>query len=207
MKSRLFAFLFFFASFSAQSQESLREGDLLFLDLDCGPLCDAIEQVTTGHNNLKFSHVGLLVADSGKWKVLEAIGSKVTLTKLETFLAYSSHKALLARLKPDFQKLIPDAKKFGLLQLGQPYDDAFLPGNGKWYCSELLYEAFKSANGRNAVFELSPMTFKIPGSDRFFPAWETYYKNLGLSIPEGVPGCNPGGLSRSPKLEVPGFYP
>jgi hypothetical protein len=148
-----------------------------------------------------------LVADSGKWKVLEAIGSKVTLTKLETFLAYTSQKALLARLKPEFHSLIPHAKKFGLSQLGKPYDDAFLPGNGKWYCSELLYEAFKSANSGKPVFELSPMTFRIPGSDRYFPAWEEYYRQLGIGIPEGVPGCNPGGMSRSPYLEVQGFYP
>ncbi|MHC4724324.1 MAG: hypothetical protein ACYS9V_08765 [Planctomycetota bacterium] len=37
-----------------------KEGDLLFQDLDCGPLCDAIEKVTTGYQGSNFSHVGIL---------------------------------------------------------------------------------------------------------------------------------------------------
>ncbi len=184
----------------------MKEGDFLFLNLDCGPLCDAIEEVTSGYGNMKFSHVGLVVSDSGKWKVLEAIGKKVKLSPLDSFLAYSPHKALVARVKSQFQTLIPGAKSFGLSQLGKPYDDAFLPENGKWYCSELIYEAFKNANGEKPFFSLSPMTFKKPGSGDFFPAWIGYYKKLGIPIPEGLPGCNPGGLSLSENLEVLGFF-
>jgi len=38
----------------------LQPGDLLFQDLDCGPLCDAIEKVTTGYQGANFSHVGIV---------------------------------------------------------------------------------------------------------------------------------------------------
>src|SRR5687767_12169509 len=41
----LIAFLLCTTSLHAQSYEP-RTGDLLFQDMDCGPLCDAIEKVT-----------------------------------------------------------------------------------------------------------------------------------------------------------------
>ena len=37
-------------------------------------------------------------------------------------------------------------------QVGAPYDEPFLLNNGKWYCSELLYEGYKAANDGNEVF-------------------------------------------------------
>ncbi len=48
------------------------------------------------------------------------------------------------------------------------------------------------------------MTYKQPGTDSFFPAWVAYYKALGKPIPQGLPGCNPGGISKSDKLTVLG---
>jgi hypothetical protein len=48
------------------------------------------------------------------------------------------------------------------------------------------------------------MTFKKPNSNDFFPAWVEYYKNIGIQIPEGKPGCNPGGISTSDKIKIIG---
>jgi hypothetical protein len=50
------------------------------------------------------------------------------------------------------------------------------------------------------------MTFKPLGNDQFFPVWEEYYEKLGIEIPEGKPGINPGGMSRSPKIEIVHVY-
>ena len=50
----------------------LKEGDLLFQDLDSSPLCDAIELVTPGYKDANFSHIGLVVLDNDTLKVLEA---------------------------------------------------------------------------------------------------------------------------------------
>ena len=59
----------------------LKEGDLLFQDSDCGPFCDAIEKVTFGINDSKFSHIGLVIEDQhGELVVLEAISKGVILT-------------------------------------------------------------------------------------------------------------------------------
>lgn len=89
---------------------------------------------------------------------------------------------------------------------GVAYDDEFLYDNGKYYCSELIYDALKYANNNKPVFKLFPMTFKKPGSDSYFPVWENYFRNLQMEIPEGQPGCNPGGLSRSKKIYIMGLY-
>jgi hypothetical protein len=188
------------------AQKIAKEGDLLFLDLDCGDLCDAIEAVTEGAGGKDYSHLGMLILHNDSLHVLEAIGNAVQLSGLSRFLSYTSKPALHARLKPEFQPLIPTAIAKGKSCLGKPYDDAFLSNNEKYYCSELIYEAFKEANKGKPFFKLDPMTFKKPGSELFFPVWVEYYSNLGIPIPEGLPGCNPGGISRSEKLKILGYF-
>ncbi len=192
-------------SLAAQSFP-LREGDLLFQDLACGPLCDAIEAVTEGVDGRDFSHVGLVVASPAGWQVLEAVGQGVKLTPLRDFLARSGdtlvwQNTMAMRVRAEYAALVPAALAFAQAQLGQPYDHAFVFDNGRWYCSELLYAAFRVAYGDRDFFLPAPMTYRQPGQDAFFPAWEAYFAQLGLSIPEGQPGVNPGGLSRSEKLE------
>ncbi|KAB2807712.1 YiiX/YebB-like N1pC/P60 family cysteine hydrolase [Phaeocystidibacter luteus] len=185
----------------------LREGDLLFQDLDCGPMCDAIETVTEGVDGKDFSHCAMVVERNDSLFAIEAIGSGVQLTPIEKFYRRSGDtlevkNITVGRVKAEYTYLIPQAMRFATQQVGQPYDDPFLLNNGRWYCSELLYESFKSANGGEDFFELFPMTFKDPGTNEFFPAWTDYYAELGDSIPEGEPGLNPGSISRSERIEI-----
>ena len=77
-----YLYIFSIVLFSCSSDFYLEEGDLLFQDLDSSPLCDAIELVTTGHNNANFSHIGLIVSKNRNLKVLEAIPPKVKLTEI-----------------------------------------------------------------------------------------------------------------------------
>lgn len=83
--------------------------------------------------------------------------------------------------------------------LGRPYDDAFLPGDSALYCSELIYECYRNPSGER-VFTLEPMTFKARPNTDTEPAWVAYYKSLGATIPEGLPGINPCALASSEKL-------
>lgn len=183
---------------------TLREGDLLFQDLDCGPLCDAIEAVTDGAGGRDFSHLGLVCRQGNRWMVVEAIGDSVQCTPVADFCRRCRPDQLLhARVKPQWENVAHEAVRFALAQRGAPYDDPFLPDNGRWYCSELVYEAFKWGNQNQPFFQLFPMTFKDPATGQFFSAWQTYYKALNIPIPEGLPGCNPGGISRSDKLYFP----
>ena len=61
-------------NFTHQPHPELREGDLLFQNLNCGALCDAIETVTEGVDGKDFSHCGIVVELNDSLKVIEAIG-------------------------------------------------------------------------------------------------------------------------------------
>lgn len=195
-----------------KAQDSpFKAGDLVFQDLDCGPLCDAIEKVTEGFQGYDFSHMGIVYQDrkSKKLYVIEAIGSKVRKTDLETFLQRSLDdrnrpKVIAGRLIPEYRHLIKKALVYAEDAVNTPYDDRFIMNNDSLYCSELIYEIFKKANKGEEVFSLFPMTFIDPATRTTFPAWIEYYHNLNSDIPEGQPGLNPGVISRSEKIEI--FY-
>ena len=188
--------------FSLAQNVTLQDGDLLFQDMDCGPLCDAIEAVTEGYGGNDFSHMGMVYHRNDTIYIIEAAGEAVRLTPLEKFRTYTRKPMLIGRLKQQYQNLITPAITFSLQQVGVPYDDEYVYDNGSYYCSELIYDAFLFANGGRPFFTLYPMTYKQPGTDDFFPAWVEYYNELGKPIPEGLPGCNPGGISVSDKIEI-----
>ena len=186
---------------------NLQEGDLLFQDLNCGELCDAIEAVTDGLNGKDFSHCAMVVKINDTLQVVEAIGDKVQVTSLRNFFARSGDTASIqnitvGRVLEKYHPLVAKAALKAKAHIGEPYDDVFLMNNNSWYCSELLYEAFKEANDSKDFFALNPMTFKDPKTHAFFPAWVDYYKQLKQDIPEGKPGINPGLISRSGKIEI-----
>ena len=206
----IFLYCYFAVSLSyivpVQSQ-NLQEGDLLFQDLNCGELCDAIEAVTEGVAGKNFSHCGMVVKINDTLKVVEAIGDKVQINSLETFFKRSGDtltikNITIGRVKDFFKPLLAKATSFALQQVDQPYDQEFLLDNGKWYCSELLYESFKEANNQKDFFELAPMTYKNPETQTFSLAWINYFEELETSIPEGELGLNPGSISRSNRIEI-----
>jgi hypothetical protein len=188
----------------------LKEGDLLFQDIDCGPLCDAIEEVTEGIDGAKFSHIGLVVRRNDDLFVLEAISAGVVYTPVDDFLSRSldkdgNPKVIVGRLKEPYQKCIPAAIDYAAKFEGAFYDTVFSMTNDAWYCSELVYQSFKSAC-QDEFFELAPMTFKSPVTDSVFHAWQEYYNAMGREVPEGEPGINPGGISLSDKIKIVHVY-
>jgi hypothetical protein len=195
-------------AFEQDSTFALQPGDLLFQNLNCGPLCDAIEKVTTGYQGANFSHIGIIERDkSGNFVVIEAVSSGVEVTPLQTFLDRSSDvrgqtKVMVGRLKMPYRHLIRSALKEALSLKGKPYDKVFAINNKAYYCSELIYEVFLRANDNKPVFVLRPMTFKDPDTGEILSTWKEYFSELGVSIPEGRPGINPGGISRSSVLSI-----
>ena len=180
-------------------------GDLLFQDLDCGPLCDAIETVTHGAKGADFSHVGVVSAAVGNevW-VTEAVSAGVKRTPLSEFLSRSRDanglpKVVVGRLKPAYRGQIAASLRRLSGYLGRPYDAVYQLGDVSYYCAELVEEAF-------GLFPAQPMTFRDPASGQTFPAWADHYRALGVAVPEGMPGLNPGGLSRSEAIELVHCY-
>ena len=212
-------FIFFICFTSCNSSDNndfqLQIGDILFQDLDSSPLCDAIEIVTPGYNNYNFSHIGIIVElgdpncinpnyiYEDNIRVLEAIPNKVTTSRLDSFLNRSidsnkKPKVIVGRLKKRYQYSILDAVKFLKNKIGIEYDDYFIKDNNKYYCSELIYEAFE----KDSVFRLYPMTFADPITNNTMNLWQEYYNELETKIPEGEPGINPGIMSISENIKI-----
>ncbi|MCL6257959.1 hypothetical protein M3O96_02585 [Aquiflexum sp. TKW24L] len=206
--SIIFSIVFMMLVFSCiQKEFQWLEGDILFQDGDCGDFCEAIRKVTEGYQGIEFSHNGLMMKENGDWFVLEAIGKGVSKTPLQEFLnrhldENGKPKVMVGRLKPEFQHLIPTAIMEAQKYLGKPYDSAFDFDNDAFYCSELIHFAFKAANGGSDLFQPKPMTYNDPDTGELFPIWEAYFLELGIPVPEGKPGLNPGGMSLEPVLEM-----
>jgi hypothetical protein len=187
----------------------LRVGDLLFQDIDCGPICEAIETVTKGYNNSDFSHIGMLDTNNGEWVVLEAVSAGVIYTPLNDFLNRSADtagnpKVIVGRVKEQFQPSIGEMMRYARSKLGFKYDTVYTLEDSVYYCSELVFEAYTHES--HHLFTIAPMTFKAEGSDEFFPSWIEYYKSMQTDIPEGELGINPGLISRSDNIEIVHVY-
>ena len=200
-------YLLFISILSCNADFQLQEGDLLFQDLDSSPLCNAIELVTPGYKEANFSHIGLIVSDNGKLKVLEAIPPKVILTEIDDFLIrskdkYGNPKVIVGRLKDEYKNTIQKAVEFANKKIGVEYDDVFIMNNSSYYCSELIYEAFLE----NRIFKLQPMTFLHPETKDTLQAWKDYYSALEVKIPQNKLGINPGIMSLSNKIEIVQIY-
>ncbi len=189
-----------------ENGQLLQKGDLLFQDLDCGALCDAIESVTIGIDSAHFSHVGIVsdITKDNKVMITEAIGGKVKITELRTFLTRSQDncgrpKVVVGRAKDTqvINNAIVKLKKY----IGKKYDDVFDINNDNYYCSELVYFTFENNSGEK-LFSLMPMTYKDKKTGKYFNSWIEYFKNLNIDIPEGKPGINPGRISRSDKIKI-----
>jgi uncharacterized protein YycO len=198
-------------SFSCTEKSAIKlvEGDLLFQDLDSSPLCDGIEKVTSGVNNLNFSHIGMVTTINNQHYILEAFTNGVDTVSLEIFLNRSLNKnhkpkVVVGRVKTEYSHLISNAINAGYKLLGKQYDEEFKIDNDKLYCSELIYEIFYQANNNQDFFYLEPMTYKL--NNETLPIWQEYFNNLNMSIPEGEAGINPGGISLSNKINIIGNY-
>ncbi len=203
-KIKLAAVAVITAIINACTSYTPHEGDLLFQDLDCGPLCNAIENVEKGYNNTRISHVGIVVKDNGKWYVAEAY-RKVQKTPLREFLhrstdAHGNPKIIVGRIKKQYSTYATLFKQILDTLYGKPYDDEFLTNNGKYYCCELVYEIFQDKNGKH-LFDLQPMQFSQQ-SNRIDSIWIVYFHKLKKKIPLNQPGCNPAHYSLSDKLEI-----
>ena len=144
----------------------------------------------------EYTHVALVEILNGHTFVIEADRQKGVqrIQFYEWEQEYADQYDVFRLTQPfDTADVISRAKRF----LWEPYDDAFLPDNGKLYCSELIYECFWK-DGEH-LFEAKSMNWR--DADGNIPEyWTEHFRKLGVPVPEGVLGTNPTDLARSPLL-------
>ncbi|MBN2724780.1 MAG: hypothetical protein JXR95_11975 [Deltaproteobacteria bacterium] len=190
-------------NFPVKVRRTLRTGDIILQDLDCGKMCTAIEKATHVKGFGNVSHMGVYVEIEGKGAVIEAYG-KVKITPVNEFLSRSTDsggipKIHILRLDKKFTSIIPffiaELKK----RLDSPYDDDFLPDNGKYYCSELVSDSLLSLGLH--IMPRMPMSFGKKGSFSR-KVFTEYFEKKQMNIPDGKPGTNPAMLLSSPDFYV-----
>lgn len=192
---------------------ALQHGDLLFnvTSPSRGGVAQAIVSVTEGIDLQHISHVAIVCKEAdGQIYALEASGKHgVWLNPIQSYFAHSDHSAsgkplvLLGRLKdPSVASAsVERAKQY----LHKPYDYLYGDSDSAIYCSELVHLSYFDANGEE-IFPQQPMSFH-DHTGQVTQFWKDYYKKWHLPVPEGEPGTNPGGISRSSKIEMIGkFY-
>lgn len=182
----------------------LRSGDLLFQTKGQSDFSEAISAATAGEGADDFVHVGILYIpanDSAEYVIEASPSAGVRITALEEFLEGargSDGRPRVAVKRLDIPFSADETVARALEHLGEPYDWYYLPDNGMMYCSELVYEAYRDSAGA-PIFETRPMNFR--SADGTMPDfWIRLYNELGVDVPEGIPGTNPNDMARDPRL-------
>lgn len=173
--------------FAAHSQwEYLQNGDLLFVS-DTNGMGQAVK-ASTGN----YTHVAMVERVGDSIFVIDATQRHgVARRPIEKTFA-NKMPIEVYRLKTPFDTAAVLARAHALI--GKPYDNTFLPDNDAYYCSELIQKAFGD------LFPSKPMNWRDKEGN--LPKyWEKHFTELGVPVPEGVPGTNPTDLSRSPLLK------
>ena len=135
--------------------QDVREGDVIFQTSPSkqSPLI----QIAT---RSKISHCGIIVMKNEKPYVLETLETLVV-TPLDKFIARGEDgKYWLKRSKKENIKI--KYKSY----LGKPYDLAFKFDNGKFYCSELIYDIYKNQLGIELCKPKKVGDYLILGTDK-----------------------------------------
>lgn len=186
----------------------LRNGDLVFVGLpadykaDSTSMDSAISSATGQDGALNLIHVAIAeVKGDSVWIIDATIAHGVDRHPLDTFLADFTLKDgsypefIIKRMKGvDGDAAVERAKSF----CGRAYDVRFLPDNEDLYCSELVQLSYLDKDGK-PVFQSEPMNWKSPDGT-MPPYWEWLFGQLGMDVPQGLPGTNPQRMSEDKRL-------
>jgi hypothetical protein len=193
VKSSVFSVLLLLLTVGCSNH--LRSGDLIFVaepGAEAGSMDEAIASATG-----TFTHVAIVEVKGDSAWVIDATPRRgVDRHPLDTFRAdFPGARFAVARIKG---VRVDAALQRAKALCGRGYDLRFLPDNGEMYCSELVQACYLDAAGK-PLFESVPMNWLAP--DGTLPAyWENLFRDLGMEVPQGVPGTNPQQLSESPLL-------
>ncbi len=138
----------------------------------------------------KYSHVGIYF-DGYIYHASKKKG--VAKQKLEDYLTEEKRDIYIYRYPMIDAEIVKErAERY----LGCEYNHSFYPNNGQFYCSQYIAEILP-------IFDIIPMKFG-DGVKEISDYWLKYYEELGMPVPVGQPGTNPGQLARSEKLRYIG---
>ena len=165
--------------------EQLQSGDLLFVS-DTSGMGQAVKE-STG----QYTHVAMVERVGDSLFVIDATQKRgVARRSIENTFA-NKMPVEVYRLTIPFDTSAVLARAHALI--GKPYDNAFLPDNDAYYCSELIQAAFGN------LFESKPMNWRDK-EGKLPEYWKKHFEKLGIPVPEGVLGTNPTDMSHSPLL-------
>ena len=149
--------------------KEVREGDVIFQTSQSqqSPLI----QIAT---RSKISHCGIIVMRNGKPYVLETLKTLVV-TPLDKFIARGEGKRYWLK-RSDKENIKIKYNSY----LGNPYDLAFKFDNGKFYCSELIYDIYKNQLGIELCKPKKVGDYLILGTDQL-PQIEKAMKKRGIT--------------------------
>ena len=147
----------------------VREGDVIFQTSKSqqSPLI----QIGT---RSKITHCGIIVMRGGKPYVLETLKTLV-LTPLDKFIARGEDGKFWIKRSSKENIKIKYAK-----YLGKPYDLAFKFDNGRFYCSELVYDIYQKQLGIQLAEPRQVKDYLILFTDRL-PKLKRAMKRRGIS--------------------------
>ncbi|GHT90719.1 hypothetical protein AGMMS49545_05020 [Betaproteobacteria bacterium] len=197
-------FLIFIAAFlsaTCNAERStlprLQEGDLIF-QTSRSSQSQAIQLATKS----KYSHVGILFAQNGKWYVHEA-AARVQVTPLQQWIERGeAGHYVIKRLKN--AETVLTAKTLARMKMesgrfaGKAYDLAFAWSDEKLYCSELVWKIYQRGTGieigklqKLGEFDLSHAAVKTKLRERY-----------GQHIPVNETVISPAAIFASEQLET-----
>lgn len=178
----------------------LESGDMIFVESNEQNLSSAISRVTkVDEHNISFDHIGIVEKAAGSVNVLHATtqGGSIKQSLNDFIQAHKARRLVVYRLKDEYKSAIPSALLRANQMLGKPYNYLYIPSDTAYYCSDFIERAFRESN----IFKLEPMTFVNPATKEVDAYWKSFYDKHNVEVPEGLPGCNPNGLSHSDKIE------
>lgn len=149
--------------------KEVREGDVIFQTSQSqqSPLIQIATRST-------ISHCGIIVMKNGKPYVLETLKTLV-LTPLDKFIVRGENgKYWLKRSNKENIKIKYES------YLDKPYDLAFKFDNGKFYCSELIYDIYKNQLDIELCKPKKVSDYLILGTDKL-PQLEKAMKKRGIT--------------------------
>lgn len=179
--------------------QKIQDGDIIF-QISLSNQSQAIQLATKS----KYSHMGILYKDNGKFFVFEAV-RRVQLTPLQKWITRGKNGYyVVKRLKNADTVLTPSALKkmrqSGKQFQGKPYDIYFEWSNDKMYCSELVWKIYKK--GANIeIGKLERLTdFDLSNAIVRNKLKERYGVNLSHKMLTNEKIISPAAMFRSNKL-------